>query len=192
MNESNLKIALFDMDGTLCDYVSSMKAELEKLRAPGEPLLDPFIEGNKPDLQFFWDRMNLIKSNENWWANLPRHSLGFDVLELTKELGYHNEVLTQAPKTNPAALAGKLRWILNNLDEDTDFTMTRNKSRHYGRVLVDDYPGFILPWIEHRPRGLVIMPSNKYNKGFTHEQVMAYNGQNKEQVEKALIEAMNK
>jgi len=188
----NERVALFDMDGTICDYVGSMKNELEKLRAPDEPMIDPFKIGNNPKYQYLWDRMELIKSDENWWANLPKYELGFDILAITRELGYYNEILTQAPKTNPAALAGKLRWILKNLDEDTDFTMTRNKSRHYGRVLVDDYPGFVIPWLEHRLRGLVIMPSNEYNKGFTHEQVVIYDGQNKDQVRKSLIDAMNK
>ncbi|MEK6853610.1 MAG: hypothetical protein AABX64_02910 [Nanoarchaeota archaeon] len=189
---NNPKVALFDMDGTICDYVGSMKLELDRLRAPNEPRLDPFKIDNDPKYQYLWDRMDLIKSDENWWANLPRYTLGFDILAITKELGYYNEVLTQAPKTNPAALAGKLRWILNNLDADTDFTMTRNKSRHYGRVLVDDYPGFVLPWLEHRPRGLVIMPSNEYNQGFNHKQVIIYDGQNKDQVREELIESMRR
>jgi hypothetical protein len=136
--------------------------------------------------------MNLIKSAESWWANLPKFKLGFDILEMTTELGYYNEVLTKAPKANPAALAGKLKWIMNNLDKDIDFTMTRNKSRHYGKVLVDDFPGFILPWLEHRPRGLVIMPANEYNQDFKHEQVITYDGQNKAQVKEALIEALSR
>jgi len=190
---TEIKVALFDMDGTICDYVSSMKMELEKLRSLVEPFIDPFsIPDDDPEYQYIWDRMDLIKMDENWWANLPQLSLGFDILKMTKELGYYNEILTQAPKTNPAALAGKLRWILGNLDDNTDFTMTRNKSRHYGRVLVDDYPGFALPWLKYRKNGLVIMPSNEYNKGFQHPQVIIYNGQNIKEVKDALIEAMNR
>ena len=187
---SEKKVALFDMDGTICDYVGSMKAELEKLRSPNEPIVDPFRVINKPEYNYLWNRMNLIKSHENWWANLPRYNLGYDILKMTKEIGYYNEILTKAPKENPAALAGKLKWILNNLDEDIDFTMTRNKSRHYGRVLVDDYPGCILGWLKHRPLGLVIMPSNQYNQGFTHKQVVVYNGQNKDQVMESLVNAI--
>lgn len=185
----NQKVALFDMDGTICDYVGSMKAELEKLRAPNEPIIDPFSREDGPDYQYLWNRMDLIKADENWWANLPRYQLGFDVLKVTTELGYYNEVLTQAPKNHPAALAGKLRWIHNNLDEDIDFTMTRNKSRHYGKVLVDDYPAYVIEWLKYRKRGLVIMPANEYNLGFKHEQVVIYNGTNKEEVRTALIRA---
>jgi len=181
------KIALFDMDGTICDYVGSMKYELEKLRAPNEPIIDPFKINDETGFQYLWDRMNLIKSDENWWANLPKFKLGFDILTLTKELGYYNEILTQAPKTNPAALAGKLRWIINNLDNDIDFTMTRNKSRHYGKLLVDDYPGYILPWLKHRPRGLVIMPLNEYNKDFKHNNVVVYDGLNINEVKETIL-----
>jgi hypothetical protein len=169
-----------------------MKAELDKLRMPNEPIVDPFKIGNDPAYQYLWARMDLIKSDEDWWAHLPRYDLGFDILEMTKELGYYNEVLTQAPKKNPASLAGKLRWIIDNLEGDIDFTMTRDKSRHYGRVLVDDYPGHILPWLEHRPRGLVIMPSNEYNQGFTHKQVIAYDGYNRGQVRDLLSDALNR
>ncbi|MAE12923.1 hypothetical protein CMO92_00015 [Candidatus Woesearchaeota archaeon] len=111
---------------------------------------------------------------------------------MTKELGYVQEILTQAPETNPAALAGKLRWIIGNLKEyTTDFAMVRNKGRYYGRVLVDDYPGFIEPWLEHRKNGLVIMPSNEYNQEFSHPQVIRYDGRNKEEVRAGLVGALH-
>jgi len=185
--EQNRNIALFDMDGTICDYAGQIHHELAKLRAPNEPFIDPFKLG-KDDRshQYLWNRMQLIKSDENWWANLPKLSLGFDVMRAAKDLGYDCEILTQAPKTNPAALSGKLKWLLENVDPDTDFTMTRNKSRHYGRVLVDDFPEFVVPWLKNRPRGLVIMPSNEYNRGFKHDRVILYDGINIEEVRKGL------
>ena len=185
------RIALFDMDGTICDYVGSMKLELEKLRAPNEPVIDPFVVGDNEEYQYLWDRMELIKSDENWWANLPKYKLGFDIFKLTEELGYHNEILTQAPKKNPAALAGKLKWIINNIDGEIEFTMTRNKSRHYGKILVDDYPGYILPWLKYRPRGLVIMPLNEYNKGFSHNSVVVYDGKNLDKVKEIILKKMD-
>ena len=187
-----IKVALFDMDGTICDYVGSIKKELEKLRAPGEPEIDPFLTGEDPKFQHLWDRMELIKADESWWANLPKFSLGLDVLEMTKELGYYNEILTQAPKTNPAALAGKLKWLLANIEEDIDFTMTRNKSRHYGRVLVDDYPVYAEGWLEYRKNGLVIMPTNEYNQDFEHPSVIKYDGTNKAEVRNGLVAALNR
>lgn len=188
----NEKVALFDMDGTICDYVGAMKAELEKLRAPNEPIIDPFQVGDSLEYQYLWNRMELIKLDENWWASLPKYQLGFDVLEMTKELGYHNEILTQAPKTNPAALSGKLRWIIKHLGKDFDFTMTRNKSRHYGRVLVDDYPGYVVPWLAKRPNGVVIMPKNTYNCDFKYERVIMYDGTNKDEVMQVLTDALER
>ncbi len=185
------KVALFDMDGTLCDYVGSLKRDLEKLRAPDEAIVDPF-KVNGPQYQHIWNRMDLIKADEKWWANLPKLQLGYDVLKMTNKLGYYNEVLTQGPKKNPAALAGKLTWLINNIEEDIDYTMTRNKGRHYGRVLVDDFPDYALTWLTHRKNGLVIMPSNEYNAGFKHPQVILYNGRNKEEVRDGLVDALNR
>ncbi len=179
-------IALFDMDGTLCNYVGAIIADLEKLRAPDEPFVDPFtIRRDNTRYQYLWRRMDLIKSQYDWWANLPRLQLGFDVLRLAEELGYSNEILTQSPKDNPAALAGKQIWIKNELG-DIDYTMTRNKSRHYGRLFVDDHPGYIESWLTHRKNGLVIMPVNNYNKDFSHPQVVRYDGTNLSEVRAAM------
>jgi len=131
--------------------------------------------------------MDLIKENEDWWATLPKFQLGWDIMDIAKKLEYDCEILTQSPKSNPAALSGKLKWILANMEEDMDFTMTRNKARHYGRVLIDDYPGYISPWLEQRPRGLVIMPANQYNGDFRHNQVIRYDGENADEVEEAML-----
>ena len=186
------KVALFDMDGTLFDYVGAMHIELEKLRSPEELSLDPFILPNDKKYEYLWKRMDIVKQSEDWWANLPQLKLGFDVYNMTKELGYEREILTQAPMQNPAALAGKLRCLRLNLEMDLDFTMTRNKGRHYGRILVDDFPGFINEWLKFRKKGTVIMPASKYNEGYSHPQVIRYDGKNKEEVRSALIEAMNR
>lgn len=80
------KIALFDMDGTLCDYVEAIHTELNKVKSPKEPKVDPFLIGYDPKYQYLWKRMDLIKSKVEFWANLPRMQLRFDVLEMTKEI----------------------------------------------------------------------------------------------------------
>lgn len=183
-------VALFDMDGTVVNYVKAIHEGLDKLRNPDEQFVDPFMlgeSGNNPKYQYLWDRMSLIKDDHEWWANLPVLDLGMEILKVAKECEYQCEILTQSPKNNPRALAGKLTWILRNLGEDIDFTMTRNKSRHYGKVLVDDFPGYFLPWLEHRPRGLVIMPVNQYNKDFKHPKVINYDGSNLGEVKEGFL-----
>lgn len=183
-------IALFDMDGTLCDYLKAMHRELKKLKCPDEPEVDPFTTKDNPKYQYLWNRMNLIKSKEEWWATLPKMKLGFDVLEIAKSLGFVCEILTRTPKENPAAYSGKQIWISKNMPKDVDFTMTQNKSRHYGRVLIDDFPPNVVAWLKYRKNAIVIMPENKYNKNFNHAKVIKYNGKNKKEIRQALKQVL--
>lgn len=67
-----------------------------------------------------------------------------------------------------------------------DITITRDKGLVYGKVLVDDYPGYIERWLKWRKNGLVIMPASKSNKDFKHEQVIRYDGSNLEEVSLAM------
>jgi 5'-nucleotidase len=185
------KIALFDMDDTLCDYIGSMKRSLDGLRHPDEPAIDPFRIGDDPRYEYLRNRMHLIKKDRGWWANLPKLQLGFDVLDVAKELGYCNEILTKAPKKNPEALAGKLDWLLHNLS-DHDFTMTQKKSSYYGRALVDDHIPYVCDWLSYRKNGIAIMPATEYNSGFSHPQVIRYDGSNIMQVRDGLAAALDK
>lgn len=179
-------IALFDMDGTLCDYEISMLAELNKLRGPDEKELDFIMHKNVPD--YLKARKDIILNKEEWWTNLPKFKLGFDVWNIAEELGYRRMILTQAPRKNPAALSGKLQWLQKNLGE-VDFTMTRDKGLVYGKVLVDDFPEYIEKWLEWRPRGLVIMPANESNRNYFNKQVIRYDGNNLSAVKTAMDNA---
>ena len=180
-------IALFDMDGTLCDYDKGLSMELEKLRNPSETLFVPPLSDDAPD--YIKARADLIRKSEEWWENLPKFKLGFDVLEIAKELGYKRMILTQGPRKNPYSWSGKKKWIDKNLGEDIDITITRDKGLVYGKVLVDDFPKHIERWLEWRPRGLVIMPDNVLNKNFEHSQVIRYYGSNIEEVKNAMEKA---
>ena len=62
----------------------------------------------------------------------------------------------------------------------------------YGKVLVDDWPEYISRWLKWRPRGLVIMPASQSNAGFTHPQVIRYDGSNAEQVTREMQLAMHR
>jgi len=180
MTKERENIALFDMDGTLCDYEKGLFSELEKLRSSDEPHFYPPITDTAPG--YIRSRADLIRLSEEWWANLPKLKLGFDILEIAKGLDYRIMILTQGPRKNPHAWSGKKLWIDKNLGEDIDITITRDKGLVYGKVLVDDYPKYIERWLEWRPRGAVIMPSSEANKNFKHQQVIRYDGSNLEGV----------
>ena len=98
-------------------------------------------------------------------------------------------ILTQGPKKNPASWSGKKKWIDKNLGQDVDITITRDKGLVYGKVLVDDYPGYIEKWLQWRERGLVIMPANELNKYFVHPQVIRYDGTNLNEIAIAMEKA---
>lgn len=187
MASENIKpenIALFDLDGTLSDYDTSLFKELEKLRSPGEKVYTPPFWGIIPE--YIANRTNLIRSREEWWANLPKLQLGWDILDIAKSLEFKIMILTQGPRKNPVAWSGKKKWIDSNLGEETDITITRDKGLIYGKVLVDDFPEYIDRWLTWRKRGLVIMPANKDNTNYKHKQVIRYDGTNIKEV----IEAM--
>ena len=183
MNDKSDIVALVDMDGTLADYDGAMARDLAKMASPNEAPEE--IGYEKPHDPHIWERMKLIKANGDWWENLPRFKLGFDVLEILEDLGFYVSVLTQGPKANPIAWSHKVKWCVKNIP-DIDITITRNKGLVYGKVLVDDYPEYVEQWLAHRPRGLVIMPAQNWNKDFKHPNVIRYDGSNWHQVQEAL------
>lgn len=182
-------IALFDMDGTLCDHDLGLFTEMEKLRGPHELPVKSLAEKKIPE--YILNRANLIRKQEGWWENLPKFKLGWDVLKEARKLGFKIMILTQGPKAKPLGWSGKIKWLDKNLPK-IDVTITRDKGLVYGKVLVDDYPPYILRWLEHRKRGLVIMPANKYNKNFEHPNVIRYDGENLKEVRKALEKALKR
>jgi len=183
-------IALFDLDGTLCDYDSALFTGLNKLKSPDEPPISLPITDESPE--YLQERANLIRSSEIWWESLSRLKLGWDILQVAKDLEFRIMILTQGPRKNPAAWSGKKRWIDAHLGQDVDVTITRDKGLVYGKVLVDDFPGYISRWLEWRKRGLVIMPANKLNEGYSPKQVIRYNGTNLEIVRNAMRDAKHR
>lgn len=189
MNNPEL-VALFDLDGTLCDYEAALIKGLNLLRSPMEMTTTGVPKDDAPE--WLRARANLIRSSADWWAKLPRYKLGFDVWELTQKIGYRHMILTAGPKRNPNAWTGKKLWIDANIGQDTDITITRDKGLVYGRVLVDDWPEYIQRWLAWRPRSLVIMPASSTNWEYQHPQVIRYDGSNLAQVEEALIAEANR
>ena len=177
-------IALFDLDGALCDYDLALKESLEKLKSPSEITSD-YGRDNEPD--YLTQRRKIITSAESWWENLPKFNLGFDVLNIAKSLDYRIMILTQGPSSNPNAWSGKMKWVHKNLGKNVDVTMTRDKSLVYGKILVDDYLPYIEGWLGHRKRGHVIMPAQRWNEDYLSKskflnQITRYDSSNIEQV----------
>lgn len=148
-------VALVDMDGTLCDYEGAMSRDLERLRGPHEPPLEMKESHSVPWLR---ERVELIRRQPGWWANLERLKLGFDVLEELRALQFEIHILTKGPAQATSAWSEKLQWCQRHVT-DARVTVTMDKGLVYGKVLVDDWPEYILRWLTWRPRGLVIMPA---------------------------------
>jgi len=178
-------IALFDMDGTGADFHSAMERDLKKLMGPGEePLLTAEDEEKYPHIK---ERRRLIKNQPEWWFNLETLPRGFRVLAMLRELGYRITVLTRGPKGISAAWSEKVRWCQKHIPDARVTVTSDEKGRVYGRVLVDDWVPYIEPWLKRRPRGLVILPDQPWNQGFSHPQVVRHT-ENDDEVRKLLIE----
>jgi len=180
-------IALFDLDGTLADYDSAIQKDLALIASPNDPTYISW--GDNPD--YLEKRIKLIRQRPGWWRNLGKFQLGFDVLEIAREFGYEIEILTKGPRSATSSWTEKAEWAMDNVP-DADVTITEKKGRHYGKVLVDDYPGYIEGWLQQRPRGLVIMPAHSYNEEFSHQRIVRYDGSNIDQVRRAMMIARDR
>jgi 5'-nucleotidase len=126
------KVALVDMDGTLCDFRGALDRDVARvLNGRGEDVNVPACVVQEIEY--------LIRGQAGWYRNL------------------------KPSKESKNAWSEKVAWIAEHLPE-ADVTVTQDKSLVYGRVLIDDYPNHFLKWMEHRPRGIVVMPSQVWNK----------------------------
>ena len=185
------KIALFDMDGTLCDYEGSIRRCLMSLAAPGEDEPQPF--GDNPD--YIENRIRLIRQRPGWWRELDMLANGYMILRKAVEIGFQIHILTKGPSGNSAAWAEKVEWCREHLkDIDYNITITEDKGLVYGTVLVDDYPPYAERWLKWRPRGLVIMPVYSYNWDLDHPNVVHYDGSHEasKEMSERLQEAYNR
>lgn len=176
------QIALFDLDGTLADYDSQLLKDFKSLASEYEPgplhLSDVYSE-----IPYLKARRHVITSQVGWWLKLAKLKLGWDVLEVAKEIGFSISVLTKGPYAKHAAWSEKFEWCNRHLADYIDgVTITHDKGLVYGAVLVDDWPEYIEKWLEHRPRGLVIMPDHGHNAEFKHQNVVRYDGSNIDEV----------
>lgn len=174
-------VGLIDMDGTLCDYQGALTRDLDALRGPHDP---PLAEGDETPA-WLRARENVVRRQPGWWRGLPRLHLGFDLLAELRALNFEIHVLTKGPLGTPSAWTEKLEWCQQHLP-GVPVTITMDKGLVYGKVLVDDYPPYVERWLTWRPRGLVVLPAQPWNAGFTHKNAIRYDGSNLEEVRAAL------
>jgi hypothetical protein len=177
-------VGLFDMDGTLFEYVETLRKDMRALMSPGEQEPEDLFDENKPYLKA---RMDLIKSVPGWWLRLPPLRLGWNVWHLAQRLGFENQILTKGPRSKPLAWAEKAECIHHWFGSDITINIVgKDKDAYYGRFLCDDYIPYIEGWLAHRPRGLGIMVAAKHNEGYSNPNVIRFHGHNLDEVERAL------
>lgn len=180
--KSSSAVALFDLDGTLADFDFAMETKLMSL---ANNIEIPYFQEQDNEPTYMKMRRRLIKKTPGFWRELPKFSLGFQVLEEVNKLNFDIMILSKGPRNNPTAWAEKIEWCHANLpmDEmDIKITLTEDKGLVYGKVLVDDWIPYVERWLEWRPRGLVIMPAHDRNKDFRHPNVVRYDGTNLNEV----------
>jgi 5'(3')-deoxyribonucleotidase len=182
MIEENSRIALFDLDGTLCDFEGAMRQNLNQIKGEDEPdYLDPNVRIFCPDVSsYFSARRRMIMKTPGFWRSLQPIDIGFKLLRAVQETGFRVNILTKGPAYAPNAWAEKLEWCQHYLPE-VPVTITQNKGLVYGKILVDDYVENMQLWLRWRPRGLGLMADLPENKDFVHAQVFKYNEDNIEE-----------
>jgi len=186
------KIALIDLDGTLCDYDKSMTFEMSKISHPNEPSYKKYATDD-----YLKARKKLIQNQPGFWLNLEPLKLGFDIIEDLTNIGFSLNVLTQGPKKSINAWSEKVQWCHKYLP-GTNITITQDKALSYGRVLVDDFSPYFLNWLTHRPRGLVVCVAHPWNEMFSkngdayQSNVFRYDGSNRNELKKLLQESYSR
>ena len=167
-------LALVDLDSTLADFDGSMRELLAPLMSPDEPpeWMESSFEDGIPAMKA---RRRLVKKIPGFWRNLKRYEPGFEIVEELRFLDFDLHILTKAPSHNSDAWSEKIEWCRQHIP-GVPVTISQDKSLVYGRVLVDDYPDYFMPWLNHRPRGLVIAPAHPWNDGVEHDRVYRYVG----------------
>jgi len=150
------KIALVDMDGTLCDFRGALDRDLARvLNGRGSEVnVPPCV---KQEIEY------LIRGQAGWYFNLKPLPLGFEILRMLQDIGFRIMILTKSSKESKNAWSEKAAWIKEHLPPEVEVTVTMDKAGYYGRVLVDDYPNHFLRWMDRRPRGIVVMPCQTWN-----------------------------
>lgn len=172
--EQEGKVANIDLDGTAANFNKAVLRDLNAIRSPDEPEFTSEHLRHPPD--WLEARLSLIKKQPGFWRNLEEIPLGMRVIELIRGAKFKLNVLTKGPKRTTSAWTEKAEWSAEHIP-DANVTITMSKGLVYGRVLMDDWPSYITEWLEHRPRGLVLMLDHSWNQGFEHPNVVRIRGE---------------
>lgn len=166
-------VALIDMDGTVADFDASVHEGMVAMASDADIALYGAVDTweTHPDVGWVKARIDFIKRKAGFWENLPVIQTGMDVVMLLRRLGYQLMVASKAPDLNGAAWTEKFRWCHKHMPGQK-VTLTHDKSLMYGKILFDDWPPYITAWLQHRPRGHVLMMDTPHNQGFKHPHVM--------------------
>lgn len=154
-------IALIDMDGTVTDFHEALERDLQVVLGADREKVSPETLENIE---------RLIKVQPGWWRDLNPIELGLNIAKTLEDIGFRLMVLTKGPVFSKNAWTEKVEWCAEHLPH-ANVTITHDKGLVYGKVLIDDWPPYIERWLEWRPRGIVIMPAQKWNENFIHPNV---------------------
>jgi 5'-nucleotidase len=167
-------IANIDLDGTAANFNKAILAGLNAMRGPLEEEYTSEHLDNPPE--WLDARLSLIKRQPGFWRKLETIPLGLQVIDLIRKAQFRLNVLTKGPKRTTSAWTEKAEWSAEHIP-DAQVTITMDKGIVYGKVLFDDWPTYILRWLEWRPRGLVLMLDHSWNQGFSHPNVVRIRGE---------------
>lgn len=150
-------IALVDMDGTVCKYHEALERDLQAFFGKDRSKVSEMTVAKAGFL---------IRSQAGWYRELEPIPFGLKIVDHLKKMGFTIMVLTKGNRWARNAWTEKVEWCKKHLP-GAKITITEDKGLVYGKVLVDDWPDYAKRWLEHRPRGIVVMPAKKWNASFS-------------------------
>lgn len=176
-------IALIDLGGTLCDCNVRLRDCLARLDRAHDP-----IAGASRDEDADESRRRRVMGAPGFWRDLPPLAVGFELLEMVRELGFRVHVVTKGPHDSPAAWADKVSWCRQHLP-GVPVVVTDSKTLVFGHVLIDDWPPYVDEWQRQWPAGLAVVPIQPWNDGVpVGPRVLRYDEVHQAEVRDALRE----
>jgi len=152
-------IALVDLGDTLVECTPALHAALARLRQPGEHENDEHLI---PLPSYLESRRRAVMSSPGFWRELPPRAEGFELISLLRAVGFQLNILTKGPYDAPQVWAEKVAWCRAHLP-DVPVTVTDDKARVHGHLLVDDWLPYVELWQKQWPRGFAIVPTQPWN-----------------------------